>query len=195
VTFGSAKARRIQERVAEGTRKAIESQRSGFKVGVGHVPNEGESSSMGPSGIKALVIQVEGRTTAWVLADGNNMEQGLRESIRDCLLEKVDEAEVLTTDNHIVNVTVGGFNPIGLRDDGRLLRELCERTLDLALEDLREAEAAAARVEAHDVLVWGKGNTARMTSNLNASVSTSKSALMAAVVIGFTIGFWAMWYV
>jgi putative membrane protein len=150
---------------------------------------------MGPSGIQALVIEVEGRTTAWVLADGNNMERGLRENIRDCLLKKVDEAEVLTSDNHIVNVTVGGFNPIGISDDGALLARLCEETVDQALEDLREAEASAARVEVHDVQVWGKGNTARMTANLNASVSTSKSGLLAAVVIGFTIGFWAMWYV
>ncbi|UCC93223.1 MAG: DUF2070 family protein [Thermoplasmata archaeon] len=195
VTFGSSKARRIQERVAEGTRLALESQRSGFLVGVGHLANDGSSTSLGPTGIQALVIEVEGKRTAWVLADGNNMEQGLREDIRGCLLNKVDEAEVLTTDNHIVNVTVGGFNPIGLKDDAALLSRLCEETLDEAIADLREAEAASARIEVHDVLVWGKGNTSRMTSNLNASVSTSKSALLAAVVIGMTIGFWAIWYV
>ncbi len=194
VAFGSAKAKRIEERVVEATRHVVEAQRSGFRVGFGHIPNDGDSPSMGPTGIQTLVVEVDGQTTAWILADGNNMEQGLRESIRECALDKVDEAEVLTTDNHIVNVTVGGFNPIGLKDDPQLLTRLCTESVDQALADLREAEAGAARVEAHDVMVWGKGNTVRMTSNVNASVSTSKVALLATTVIGFTVGFWAMWY-
>ena len=62
------------------------------------------------------------------------------------------------------------------------------------MEQALTAEVAATRVEAHDVLVWGKGNTVRMTSNLNASVSTSKAALAATLIVGFTVGFWAMWY-
>jgi len=194
VTFGSAKARRIEERVVDATKRAVEAQRSGFRVGVGHLPNKGEFPSMGPTGVQTLVVEVDGQRTAWILADGNNMEKGLRETIRACAMGKVDEAEVLTSDNHIVNVAVGGFNPIGLNDDYQMLTRLCSDSLDLALADLREAEAAATRVEAHDVLVWGKGNTARMTVNLNASISSSKSALVAAVVVGSTIGFWAMWY-
>jgi putative membrane protein len=195
VSFGSAKARRIQERVAQATEKAVGSQRASFRIGVGHIPNRGMSCSMGPMGVQVLLVEVGDQRSAWVLADGNNMEEGLREIIRDRLLDRVDEAEVLTTDNHIVNVTVGGFNPIGLKDDRQMISRLCNDSLDLALEDLRDAEAASARVEVTDVLVWGKGNTVRMTSHLNATVSTSKSALLACVVIGFTIGFWAMWYI
>jgi putative membrane protein len=149
---------------------------------------------MGPTGVQTLVVEVDGQTTAWILCDGNNMEQGLRERIRDCALGKVDEAEVLTNDNHIVNVTVGGYNPIGLKDDPQLLTRVCSDSLDLALADLREGEVAAARVEAPDVMVWGKGNTVRMTSHLNATIATSKVALLAAFVVGLTVGFWAMWY-
>jgi putative membrane protein len=194
VSFGSPKAQRIQERVVEATGKALAGQRAGFRVGVGHVPNEGESPSLGPTGVQTLVVEVDGQTTAWILCDGNNMEQGLRERIRDCALGKVDEAEVLTNDNHIVNVTVGGYNPIGLKDDPQLLTRVCSDSLDLALADLREGEVAAARVEAPDVMVWGKGNTVRMTSHLNATIATSKVALLAAFVVGLTVGFWAMWY-
>lgn len=194
VAFGTAKARRIEERVVEATERVVASQRAGFKVGAGHVPNDGRSTSMGPMGVQTLVVDVDGHRTAWFLCDGNNMVQGLRERVLQCAQGKVDEAEVLTTDNHIVNVTVGGFNPIGLKDDEEMLKRICGQSLELALADLREAEVASTRVEAHDVHVWGKGNTVRMTSNLNASVSTSKSALMAALVVGFTLGFWAMWY-
>ncbi|MCP4227587.1 MAG: hypothetical protein GY773_29935, partial [Actinomycetia bacterium] len=48
------------------TKKALEAQRAGFKVGVGHVPNEGDLVSMGPMGIQALVVEVEDQRTAWV---------------------------------------------------------------------------------------------------------------------------------
>ena len=194
VSFGSAKAMRIQERIAEATGKALAGQRSGFRVGVGHITNEGRSPSMGPTGVQTLVVEVDGQTTAWILCDGNNMEQGLRELIRDCALGKVDVAELLTSDNHIGNVTVGGYNPIGLKDDHQLLTDICSESLDLALADLRGAEAASARVEAQDVMVWGKGNTVRMTSHLNATIATSKVALLASFVVGLTVGFWAMWY-
>ena len=192
VPFGTPKAKRILDRVVEATRRAVEAQRAGFKVGVGHVPNEGELPSMGPTGIQVLVVQVEDQRTAWVLTDGNNMACGLRERVRESLLEKVEEAEVLTTDNHIVNVTVGGFNPIGDRDDQALFIRRCNDAVDLALADLREAEAAAVRVEVGDILVWGKGNTVRMTTNLNTSVNTSKTALLATVTIAFIIGFGVM---
>lgn len=64
--------------------------------------------------------------------------------------------------------------------------------MDLALADLREAEAAATRVEVGDVLVWGKGNTVRMTTNLNTSVNTSKLALIVAVTMALVTGFGIM---
>jgi putative membrane protein len=192
VPFGTPRARKIQDQVVEVTERALKAQRGGFKVGVGHVPNEGELISMGPTGIQALVVEVEDQRTAWVLTDGNNMVCGLRERVRDSLLEKVEEAEVLTTDNHIVNVTVGGFNPIGEKDDQALFVRRCNDAVDLALADLREAEAAATRVEVGDVLVWGKGNTVRMTTNLNTSVNTSKFALITAVTMALVIGFGIM---
>ena len=49
VPFGTPKARKIQERIGEATREALGAERSGYRVGVGHIPNEGEFCSMGPS--------------------------------------------------------------------------------------------------------------------------------------------------
>ena len=195
VPFGSAKARRIEGRVVEATREAISAQRGGLRVGVGHVPNEGEFWSMGPTGIQALVVEVDGQRTAWVLADGNNMAIGLRERIRDVLLERVEEAEVLTTDNHIVNVTVGGFNPVGMGDDQDLLVQRCLEAVDMALADTRDAEVAAAHEEADEVMVWGKGNAIRLMANLNAAITTGKFSLTLAVTAGLLVGLVAIWLV
>lgn len=194
VPFGTPKARRIQERIGEATRKAIEAESKGYRVGVGHLPNEGEFCSMGPTGVQALVIEVGDQTMAWILADGNNMERFLREKIRDSVMGKVDEAEVLTSDNHIVNVSVGGFNPVGLEDDDEEIVAACNEAVYKALANMKEAESAAVRDEIGDVMVWGKGNTIRLSTTINAAVATSKSALVAAMLIAFTIGMITMWF-
>jgi putative membrane protein len=195
VPFGTPKARRIQERVTSATERVLDVQQNGFRVGVGHVPNEGEFMSMGPTGIQALVVEVGDQRTAWVLADGNNMERYLREKVLESLTGKVEEAEVLTTDNHIVNVSVGGFNPVGLKDDHELFVRRCGEAVDMALTSLEIATVAASRTEVHDVNVWGKGNAIRLTANLNAAVSTSKTALIGALGLAFVVGFFALYYV
>jgi len=194
VPFGTPKARRIQERIGEATRAAIAAEASGYRIGVAHVPNEGEFCSMGPTGVKALVVEVGDQTMAWILADGNNLERYLREKVRDSVLEKVDEAEVLTTDNHIVNVSVGGFNPVGLKDDQEAFVATCNEAVYKALANMKEAESSAVRDEVGDVMVWGRGNTIRLSTSINAAVATSKSALVAAMVIAFSIGMITMWF-
>ena len=97
----------------------------------------------------------------------------------------VDEAELFTTDNHIVNVTVGGFNPLGLRDPQELILECVERAVKEAVDGLADAEAAGTRVDLGEVMVWGKGNTIRLSANINAAVAASKVALAGAVVVAF----------
>jgi putative membrane protein len=194
VPFGTPKARLIQERVGEATRKAIEAESSGYRVGVGRVPNDGEFCSMGPMGLQALVVEVGDQTMAWILADGNNMERYLRERVRDSVMEKVDEAEVLTTDNHIVNVSVGGFNPVGMKDDHEAIVAACNEVVHKALENMKEAESAAVRDEVGDVMVWGHGNTIRLSTTINAALATSKSAIVASMIVAFSIGMIVMWF-
>ena len=194
VPFGTPKARRIQEQIGEATRRAIEAESSGYRVGVGHVPNEGGFNSMGPTGVQALVVEVGDQTMAWILADGNNMERHLRERIRDSVIEKVDEAELLTTDNHIVNVSVGGFNPVGLEDDHEVIVAVCNEAVNKALANMKEAESAAVRDEVGDVMVWGKGNTIRLSTSINAAVAMSKATLIAAMLIAFMVGMITMWF-
>jgi putative membrane protein len=52
----------------------------------------------GDLGIQALVVRVNGQTTAYVLFDGNNMHEGIREVLRDRVLSFVDEAEMMTNE-------------------------------------------------------------------------------------------------
>ncbi|MCK4270933.1 MAG: DUF2070 family protein, partial [Methanogenium sp.] len=58
-----------------------------FSVGASHVavPFTREQG-FGDLGIQALVVRADGQNTAYVLFDGNNMEAGVREQIRERLL-------------------------------------------------------------------------------------------------------------
>ena len=57
--------------------------------------------------MRALVTEVCGERTAYILVDGNNMLAGLRERI----LKKIQSlgvanAEILTTDSHALNLSL-----------------------------------------------------------------------------------------
>ncbi|MFX1331739.1 MAG: DUF2070 family protein [Promethearchaeota archaeon] len=76
-------------------------------------PDEG----MGPGGVTALVMDGGEREVVLLSLDGNNMELGFREeAIRILKTQGFDDAEVITTDTHIVNaisLSSRGYPPIG----------------------------------------------------------------------------------
>ncbi|MFW9966747.1 MAG: DUF2070 family protein [Candidatus Thorarchaeota archaeon] len=76
-------------------------------------PDEG----MGPGGVTALVLDGGNREIVLLSLDGNNMEPGFREeAIRILKTQGFDDAEVLTTDTHVVNaisLSSRGYPPIG----------------------------------------------------------------------------------
>ncbi|MDI9643778.1 MAG: DUF2070 family protein [Candidatus Verstraetearchaeota archaeon] len=64
---------------------------------------------IGEGGIMALVTEVDGRKSAFVSIDGNNMISGLREKILAKLrVAGYEVSEVATTDTHVVTGTTGG---------------------------------------------------------------------------------------
>ena len=96
-----------------------------FRVGVAHhtLPYSREMG-FGDLGIQVLVIEVEGQRTAYVLIDGNNMALGARETLLDEILRIVDDAEIMTTDSHVVN-TITGKNPVGMNVPVSGIHTLC----------------------------------------------------------------------
>ncbi len=76
-------------------------------------PEEG----IGPGGLTAMILGLDGREVAMVSVDGNNMEAGFRdEAIRLLRTQGFDDAEVLTTDTHVVNAistASRGYPPVG----------------------------------------------------------------------------------
>jgi len=121
---------------------------------------------IGDIGLQVLAIETGGKTAAYILIDGNNMAQGVREHIRDEVITMVDEAEIMTTDTHVVN-TISGKNPVGLRVSPE---ELICHVLDgveLALSDRSHAKAAGSSATCNGVIIFGSDSIAQLASIVN----------------------------
>jgi len=86
-----------------------------IKMGYGSKTFEGRS--IGPGGVKVAVFLYGEKKIAYILLDGNNIKRGLRDRIRERALKIVDDAEVFSTDNHIVNYDFLDLNPVGDKDN------------------------------------------------------------------------------
>ena len=138
---------------------------------------------IGPLGVRVAVVEAGEQRTAYVLVDGNNMEPGLRGRLVDAICERVDAAEVMTTDTHIVN-TVEADNQVGAVIDHGDLEAVAVELVDRAVADLEPVVAGMASERA-TVTVFGNDRTETLASHANAMISMG-GALAAAFVIGVT---------
>jgi putative membrane protein len=148
------------------------------------VPADG----IGPLGVRVAVTRVDGQRTGYVLVDGNNMEPGLRDRLVDRLTDPagdlaLDDAEILTTDTHVVN-TVEAVNQVGTAIDGGELADVVERVTAEALDDLGPVEAGMA-TERAEVTVFGNDRTETLASHANAMISMG-GALAAVFILAVT---------
>lgn len=197
ITYGTPTA----EKLVTDTRAAVAAalaaaQPGGLEAGVA---TRGDYSigadGIGPHGMRALVIRTAGRTSGYVLIDGNNLEVGFRDPIVRALEHVVDVAEVLTTDNHVVHEVDGGINPIGERRSLESLTRDAVAVLESARADLAPAETFFGSVPVPRVQVLGPGFTARLLTSLgdtlsmftNMAVATFLLLLTSSLVVTFAL--------
>ncbi len=175
VYFGSQECYSIIEATREVVKTALESPADSLRVGVASNkdlidPERG----LGPNGIQVVLVEVEGQRTAYLVFDGNNMVPGLREELLQGIEDLVDDAEVMTTDNHIVNNTLPGFNPIGWRMGHDTLVDVTRSVVEDALRGLDQASVASETGFLENVLVWGNQSAVRLTTAIHSSISTMR---------------------
>lgn len=138
-----------------------------LEMGIAHVqvPFTREQG-FGDRGIQLALVKAGTQTTVYLLIDGNNMALGVRETIREYLLRSVDEAEVMTTDSHVVN-TVTGKNPVGMHIPASDIIPLVEKAYREASDDLAQAEAAGSTVWVEGVVIFGSHRITQMASTVN----------------------------
>lgn len=130
--------------------------------------------SIGPQGIQVLTIKNNEHLNSYILFDGNNMVMGLREDIIKSLDGLVNDAEILTSDNHIVNVKIGGYNPIGLNSDKKELIKIVKKLVKYSINDLEDVTVGVKSGIVNNIKLFGYGNSARIISTINSILSTLK---------------------
>jgi putative membrane protein len=176
--FGSPGSHEILQAVAAASKAALGSPRGSLQVGYGRrvgfsTPDQG----IGARGIEALVVETGGRRIAYVLFDGNNMVPGLRDAIRARIAGVVEESEVLTTDNHSVNLTMQGFNAVGAALDRAILLREAEAAVRDGVANLDQADVAVLSAEVPEMRIFGSQTASRLTTSINATLAVLRPAL------------------
>jgi putative membrane protein len=158
-----------------------------FRVGVAHhtLPYSREMG-FGDLGIQVIVIEAEGQRTAYVLIDGNNMALGARETLLDEVLRVVDNAEIMTTDSHVVN-TITGKNPVGMNVPVSEVTPYIIRALNTAIENLTPAEAAASTAQCDHIVVFGSNTISELASTVNAMLVFVAPLSLAMLLLAFLL--------
>jgi putative membrane protein len=188
ITYGTP----VAEKLVTDTRAAVEAARAASTDGpveVGVAVRSGYSigaNGIGPQGIRALVLRAGGRTSGYVLIDGNNLVRGFRDPIVRALERVVDVAEVLTTDNHVVHEVDGGINPVGERRSVEALTRDAVEVLGRARADLAPADVYYGTRDVPAVQVLGPGFTARLLTSLGDTLSMFTNMLVATFLLLLT---------
>jgi putative membrane protein len=158
-----------------------------FRIGTAHhtLPYSREMG-FGDLGIQVLVIEAGGQRTAYILIDGNNMAQGVRETLLEKVLSVVDAAEIMTTDSHVVN-TITGKNPVGMNVPVAEFTPHVIHALNAAIEDLTPAEAAAGTAHCDHIVVFGSNRISELASTVNAMLVFVAPLSLAMLLLAFLL--------
>jgi putative membrane protein len=158
-----------------------------FNVGVCHllVPFSREQG-FGDLGIQVLVTEVDSQRTAYVLIDGNNIAAGIREILLDQILTKVDYAEVMTTDSHVVN-TITGKNPVGMNVASEEFLPYVTQALQTAIDNLTPSKVAASTAKCEHVVVFGSNRISQLASTVNAMLVFVAPLSLAMLLLAFLL--------
>ena len=129
---------------------------------------------IGESGLKTMVVEVNGQRTAYVLFDSNNMELGYRETIFNAVKDlDIDEIEVMTTDTHTVNTLSAGYNPVGTVEKEKII-EYVKISIHEAINDLEPVEAGTNIERILNLKTFGPNNSTELISTISSIVAVSK---------------------
>ncbi len=188
ILYGTPNAEKLVTDTKAAIRAALAAAKDG-PIEVGTAVRKGYSigqDGIGPEGFRALVVRAGGSTSAYVVIDGNNLLVGRRDPIVRGLLGRVDVAEVLTTDNHVVHEVDGGINPVGERFPLEGLVRESQAVVDEALRNVVPVSVRFGEKSVPDVPVLGPGYTARLLTSLGDTLSMFTHMAVATLLLLLT---------
>jgi len=104
---------------------------------------------IGPGGMSIIVVKTGSDLVSYITIDGNNMQQGLRDQIIQSIRETgVSDAEVMTTDTHLVTGLVRsplGYYPVGAALPTASFVSQITQTVQKAMTNLEASSAGFSK--------------------------------------------------
>jgi putative membrane protein len=171
--------------VSELSKRLSGSKTYPMKVGFG--TRDRDDESVGPLGIRVCVVEIGSQRVAYVVIDGNNLAAGMREKLMEGLSSLVDESEIMTSDNHSVNLVLEGYNPVGPSVEG-----LLEDVLGAARDAMNGLAPCTARIDLRmirNISVFGPGKISEIVTTINSMISMGKgfTAVLVIAVIALCV--------
>lgn len=171
------------------TEKASESELYDLKLGVAEKKVEWDwNQGFGSLGVRVALLEVKDKKIGYIFLDGNNLEKNLRERILGAA--PIDVGEVLTSDNHVVNLT--GENPIGRNINKDELVSMVVDLFDEAEEDLEDVEVGVKTEMVDDLEVFGSDMAAQLASTINAIIAMGGGLAFAFIISAFALSLLAI---
>jgi putative membrane protein len=170
----------------------FDAPRSRFSAGFHQVIPESISpeEGLGPGGVTAMVLMIGSRQVVMLSVDGNNMEPGFREeAIRILKTQGFDDAEVLTTDTHVVNAistSSRGYPPVGQHRPQETL-EAIVRAANSAREQVSEVRIGLGFGEAKSLRTFGEKGFDILTQDITEAAGIAKRVGIRAGVAAFLL--------
>ena len=105
----------------------------------------------------------------------------------------MDEIEVFSTDNHIVNVSMMDLNPVGQDDSWDDIVRACQTAIDRAMENMEDV-CMYMRTKYVELRMASAGNMKKMATVAKESMHRAKLATLLTFTFGFTLSFLAFYF-
>ncbi|MCX6772793.1 MAG: DUF2070 family protein [Candidatus Micrarchaeota archaeon] len=152
--------------------------------------------TVGRNGIKLALFKQGKVMNAIVLADSNGIVPAFRDDIVELLSHLGTEAgcvcrgEIMTTDTHQINAVRGVLNPLGTEHRGDVMI-LIRNLFKQAVSKLEEVKFSSAE-ERFRIKVFGTGQSAEISSTINAVVAVLRLALPIILIASALLLIWAL---
>jgi putative membrane protein len=114
------------------------------------------------------------------------MAQGVREVLLEQILKIVDNAEVMTTDSHVVN-TISGKNPVGMNVSASEFLPVVMQALQAAIDNLAPSEVAGTTAHCEHIVVFGSNRISELASTVNAMLVFVAPLSLAMLLLAFLL--------
>jgi putative membrane protein len=131
--------------------------------------------SIAPMGIQLASINVGTEIYGLLLIDGNNIDHNAYEKIATVMEGSFSSFEILTTDNHYVNATSSGFNPVNAH---AIHTDVLKGLIDETLKNMGEMAVGVSTITIKNIRLFGDDGNARLEDALTMSYSITGYALI-----------------